>query len=220
MNETERVRAIYRERDSRPSGRYDESRPDVVARLAARNRIWGNALRGNVPGIVVEVGAGSGEPARWVRAAGAALVVAVDVDAARLRSARERDPMVLPVVANGLALPFGDGVADVVICSTLFSSILDDGIAAQVAREIRRLLRPGGRVLWFDFFRDNPRNADVRGIRPAQLAAWFAGDRVELERVVLAPPVARALGRFPRLSAALELLPPLRTHLAGTITRA
>jgi len=108
-------------------------------------------------------------------------------------------------------------VVDTAICSTLFSSVLDDDVAQSIAAEIDRALVPRGAVLWFDFFRDNPRNPDVRAVRSADLHALFPGYEIHLERVVLAPPIARRLSKHPALSSALERIPPLRTHLAGVL---
>ena len=73
-------------------------------------------------------------------------------------------------------------------------------------------MRPGGGVLVYDFAVDNPRNADVRGVPPAQLRALFPQAACRVRRVTLAPPLARTLAALhPRLPAWLNL-PPLRTH--------
>jgi len=81
----------------------------------------------------------------------------------RLAAARARLPelvRLLPGDANQLELP--DGSFDVVIQSTVFTSILDLEFQAKLARRMWGWLRPGGGVIWYDFIFDNPRNPDVR----------------------------------------------------------
>jgi len=112
-----------------------------------------------------------------------------------------------------------DGSIDVAICSTLFSSVLDETVAVAIASEIDRVVAADGMVLWFDFFRRNPGNPDVRPVGAAELARWFPGWDHSLRRVVLAPPIARRLARFRRVADALATVPLLRTHYAGALTR-
>jgi hypothetical protein len=67
-----------------------------------------------------------------------------------------------------------------------------------------RVLRPGGRILWYDFFRNNPTNPNVRGVGAAEIRALFPGRRIELRRVTLAPPLAgwrRSPGGWPGCSS-------------------
>lgn len=199
--------------------RYDPRRADQVAIAAARATVWGAGLleRDHDLGVTVEVGAGSGAVLDWARRVGATSVVGVDLLVDRLRDARTVAPMLAAAVADGRSLPVRDGAIDTVICSTVLSSVLDDAVAMAIADDIARALRPGGVVLWFDFFRDNPANANVRGVGRGDLRRWFPGFELELRRVVLAPPVARRLLRWPRVAALLEMAPPLRTHLAGLL---
>lgn len=217
-DERRRVADAYARRVD-PS-RYDPRRTDQVAIAAARARVWGDALlRRDRVGSVLEVGCGHGAVTRWAVDVGAERVVGVDLLADRLRSARAANPAIGYAQADGRLLPIATGAADVVCCSTLFSSVLDDTIATSIAAEIDRVLAPDGVVLWFDFFRDNPRNPDVRGVTRARVDRLFPGYAARLERVVLAPPVARRLLGAPRVAAVLEALPMLRTHLAGSLVR-
>ena len=75
-----------------------------------------------------------------------------------------------------------------------------------------RVLRPGGVMLWYDYHVDNPRNADVRGVTEARDARAVSRCRLDLRRVTLAPPLARALAPHSRLACQLlEAIPFLRT---------
>jgi ubiquinone/menaquinone biosynthesis C-methylase UbiE len=56
------------------------------------------------------------------------------------------------VAADSEHLPFADGAFDVVTCSNSFHHYPHQGA---VIREFRRVLRPGGRLMLIDGFRDN-----------------------------------------------------------------
>ena len=88
---------------------------------------------------------------------------------------------------------FRDGTFDLVLQSTVFTSMLDPAVRRAAAGEIAPVLRPGGAVLWYDYYYDNPRNPDVRRVRRAELEALFPGCRRGDRRVTLAPPLTRAL---------------------------
>ena len=218
--ERERVRAAYARRTH--ADRYDGSRPDQIAMSRARAEAWERRLTrlGRSLGRVLEVGCGTGAVMRWASERGASHVLGVDVIADRLVANHGCRHGTSLALADGSALPVPRSAFDTVVCSTVFSSILDDRVCRTVAQEIDRVLAPTGVVLWFDFFRDNPLNRDVRPVRARDVTAWFPGYELALEPVVLAPPLARRLLRHPRLSESLERVRLLRTHLAGALWRA
>ena len=81
-----------------------------------------------------------------------------------------------------------------------------------VAREMARVLRPGGVVVSYDFRVARDRR-NTRPLRAAELIALFPGFTVDARRVTLIPPLARALaGRSWMLCELLEAIPLLRTH--------
>ncbi len=63
--------------------------------------------------------------------------------------------------------------SDLVFQFVMFSSILNEPTKAQIAREMVRVLKPGGFVVWYDFFRDNPWSRDVRGVRKKKFCSCF-----------------------------------------------
>ena len=113
---------------------------------------------------------------------------------------------------------FESGAFGLVMCYTVFTSILDASIRRDVAREMIRVLEPNGCILWYDFRVNNPFNRDVRRVTRDDLGMLFPGALIRLERVTLAPPIARALTPFlPRLAAWAQDSRLLSTHLLGLI---
>ena len=103
---------------------------------------------------------------------------------------------------------------DIVLQSTVFSSLLDDAFQQRLAQAMWRWVAPGGGVLWYDFTVNNPRNPDVRGVPLARVRQLFPQARVVSRRITLAPPLARALCRLhPALYPVANALPLLRTHV-------
>jgi sarcosine/dimethylglycine N-methyltransferase len=102
---------------------------------------------------VVDVGAGLGGPARYLAGHRGAWVTAVE-PVPRFRAAcaeltRRAGPAERVGVLDGsaTALPVPDGSADVAWMQAVAISVPDK---AAMARELRRVLRPGGRVAFFD----------------------------------------------------------------------
>jgi SAM-dependent methyltransferase len=95
---------------------------------------------------VLELGCGAASAGRWLAARGAR-AVGLDLSAGMLRHAvagAARSGVRLPLVqADALALPFPDGVFDIVC--TAFGAVPFVADSAAVMREVFRVLRPGGR---------------------------------------------------------------------------
>jgi hypothetical protein len=67
--------------------------------------------------------------------------------------------------------PYADSSFDLVLQSTVFTSILSSDIRKRVALEMIRVTRRGGAILWYDYFRNNPRNPDVRSVTATETRA-------------------------------------------------
>ncbi len=139
----------------------------------------------------------------------------------RLAAARAALPGALRLVAGDASqADIAPGSQDLVMQSTVFSSILDDGLQQQVAQAMWRWLKPGGAVIWYDFIVDNPRNPDVRGVPVRRMRALFPQGQAQVRRVTLAPPLARAVCRWhPGAYRVLNSLPFLRSHVLALIIK-
>ena len=129
---------------------------------------------------------------RWpdVRLAG------LDLQPERIDEARVNAPDAQLLVGSADALPFDDHSFDVVTAITLMSSLPTDPMEIDAAREIARVTRPGGWLVWFDLRYDNPTNPAVHGIDGRRLADAVPGvGRRSCARSTVLPPLARRLGR-------------------------
>src|SRR5437899_11006112 len=104
---------------------------------------------------------------------------------------------------------------------TLFTSILNDEVKLAIAADMARVLAPGGRILWYDFSFNNPRNPDVRGIGRREIRMLFPGLEMKTKRVTLAPPLGRIVAPLSIvLYYLLSRVRPLCTHLLCLLRKA
>jgi SAM-dependent methyltransferase len=133
----------------------------------------------------------------------------------RHAQAHERLPQAVSLSqGDALVLSPPPASVDIVLQSTVFSSLLDDAFQQRLADAMWASIRPGGGVLWYDFTVDNPRNKDVRGVPLSRVRRLFPQACVTAKKLTLAPPVARAVARVhPSLYTLFNALPLLRTHV-------
>jgi len=171
---------------------------------------------------ILDVGCGTGEILARFEAWGARPenLFGVDLLADRIRRAKENFPKMTFQEANAEGLPFANGFFDLVALFTVFTSIRDHQMARNVSREINRILRSGGAVVWYDFRMNNPFNPQVRGISRAGVLRLFPGFDSRLMTVTLLPPVARRSGCLTDLLYPwLASLPFLRSHYLGVLIK-
>jgi ubiquinone/menaquinone biosynthesis C-methylase UbiE len=169
---------------------------------------------------VADIGCGSGtwllEFAQWE----ASDLHGIDLDESRIERAKARFPSAKLHVGDARHLPWQNSSFDLVSQFTLFSSILSGTVKKQIAREMWRIVKPGGVILWFDLRVNNPRNKSVRGISSSEIHSLFPDGSIRLRRVTLAPPLARRIVPISWIAASLlEKIPVLRTHYLGIIRK-
>lgn len=150
----------------------------------------------------------------WVRwGALAENLAGIDLMEPLLREARSNLPSARFALASAGNMPFRDASFDVVTQLTMFSSILDAGLRRSVAREMWRVLRPGGLMLWFDFRYPNPRNPDVRPVGRREISNLFPDAAVHIRSTTLAPPLSILACEI------ASLLPVQRTHYTALLEK-
>jgi SAM-dependent methyltransferase len=219
---------IYARRGA--ADRYHPLRPDVWQTLQERQRaMLGLFARAGWADLstrrITELGCGSGGNLLELLRLGAdpAQLTGLELLPQRHAQARVRLPAATEVwLGDALRAPVPSQSQDLVLLSTVFSSLLDDAHQQRMADTLWRWLKPGGAVLWYDFQVDNPRNPDVRGVPLRRVRALFpAATSITHRRVTLAPPLARPLCRLhPALYPVFNSLPLLRTHLLAWIQKA
>ncbi len=209
--------------------RYSRQRPDVQELLKERRRVLLDLLatHGARPDRaalrLLEVGCGTGGNLLEMLSLGFTPdhLLGLELLPDRFEQARSAlPPSVNLLLGDALRAPIAPSSQDIVLQSTVFTSLLDEAFQQRLADAMWSWLKPGGAVLWYDFTVDNPRNADVRGVPLARLKALFPEGRLDARRVTLAPPLARALCRVhPALYGVFNALPLLRTHLLAWIAK-
>lgn len=171
---------------------------------------------------ILDVGCGNGvwlaDLEKW--GAGQENLCGVDIREDAVKEARMRFPSADLRITDAQHVPWPDGVFDIVVQSAVFTSILDDSLKKKIAREMARVLKEDGLVLWYDFMYNNPANPNVRGIKAREVKQLFPGSGIKLKKITLAPPIARLLA--PRLRPAcvfLEKLKFLNTHYLAVIKK-
>ncbi|MFC4002993.1 class I SAM-dependent methyltransferase [Prauserella oleivorans] len=125
---------------------------------APAERRWAGARRaamvGPLTGRVLEVGAGTGANLGHYR--GVREVLAAEPSAAmreRLRDAAAKAQVPVEIVdATAERLPFDDASFDAVVCGLVLCSVAD---LDQALAEIRRVLKPTGRLVFFEHVRSD-----------------------------------------------------------------
>lgn len=121
--------------------------------------------------------------------------------------------------ADGAAMPFPDSSFDVVVISTVLSSVPTAEARRLIGKETTRVLKPGGSVVWYDMRVPNPSNKNITGINRKEIERIFPGLNKDLRTATLIPQVARRLGDHPRIYRFLSGLTVTRSHLIGIMTK-
>ncbi len=189
--------------------RYDQMNSVMTAGL---DRAWRRAALNAArlrPGMrVVDVACGTGRltrgAARGIGVSGAA--IGVDVSDGMLDRARagRRDPAAAPityVVGDALALPVADGSCDAALIGFGLRNLADYAVGV---RELRRVVRPGGRVVILEI------GEARRGVPRLLHRTWFRGVVPLLGRLIGERDAYRYLpdsvDRYPRPTAVADLL--------------
>jgi len=223
VSEQDRIRSTYDLRDERtPAARYSpiEPYPELVIeeRRRAIVRIVRECSRGSVDSLrVIEVGCGTGSNLLELLHLGflPENLTGIELLERRAKVARHRLPSATSVIFGDACDVAGEfGQVDIVLQSTVFSSLLDDGFQERLASSMWQLTRPGGGILWYDFTWNIPSSKDVRGVPIRRIRRLFPDATLVFRRVTLAPPIGRVVAGASRsLFWMLNAVPFLRSHV-------
>jgi SAM-dependent methyltransferase len=160
---------------------------------------------------VIEIGAGSGANVPLLEELGFKVsnMSFNELLDERVKILKEKFPNNMLYAGNAIDLDFPQRY-DVVLQSTVFTSILNQSDRQQLADRIWGLLKPGGLLLWYDFIYNNPSNSDVRKVSAQEFIQLFPhAQKVNIRKITLAPPIGRRVGKFYKLFN----IPLLRSHI-------
>lgn len=169
---------------------------------------------------VLDLGCGYGSLLSWFHEQGVPVeqLVGIDLLPHRTALARKRYPELTFLTGNAEEVNLPPKSFDLVLLFTVFSSILEESMARNVARSISDLITPGGTVIWYDMRYPNPWNPSIRGMTIPRIRKLFPSFELDLESTTLIPQLSRRLG--PLINLAYPLLasvPLLRSHYLGLL---
>jgi SAM-dependent methyltransferase len=220
------VSSTYHE-DQKFQIKWSNTNPGNQAILLERMQLLERILRaaGYLPLAqqqILEVGCGTGQELDRFTQWGALPdnLYGVDLLPDRIEKAKQRFPELRFQTCNAEQLNFETAAFDLILLFTVLTSILDQEMAHNVATEVRRVLKPNGAAIWYDFRYNNPHNPNVRGLSKQAIQELFPDFDLNLQTVTLLPPLARRLGRMTSvLYSLLASVPILRTHYLGLLTK-
>ncbi|HBN09984.1 MAG TPA: hypothetical protein DD435_15530 [Cyanobacteria bacterium UBA8530] len=226
MDEKARIDAVYQERkNSKKPDFYSLLKPGNLFMAQSKERSVAEAFN-HFSSLsecrVLDVGCGFGQELRNLLRFGALPenLCGIDLISERVEEAKKLSPNLDLREGDASNLPWPDDFFHVITQSTVFSSILDRGVQEAVAREMLRVLKPGGIVLWYDMRITDPRNPNLVPMGNRRVRELFEGCGIDLKSHTLNPWLARPLARrFRWACELLEAFPFLRSHLFGLIEK-
>jgi len=226
-SEEARIHAAYAKRQ-KADARYSWFSPGQLFIVQERERRLLALLRHhNVLQLetkkILEIGCGSGY---WLRefikwGARPENITGVDLLPDRVEAAKQLCPEAVSIqCGSAIQLAYPSVTFDLILQSTVFTSILDPNMKQQIASEMLRVVKSDGFILWYDYHVNNPWNPDVRGVKKREIAQLFPHCRITLQRITLAPPLVRLLAPYSWLGCELlAKIPLLCTHYLGVIRK-
>ena len=144
----------------------------------------------------------------------------IDLDPAAVDYCKAHAPEIRVHAGSADRIQEPDESFDVALAFTLFSSVPDEEVSAGIARELVRIVRPGGLIVVYDMRRRSPGNQHVHPISSEDIRRWFPRAPMRTTTITLAPPIARRAGKWaPWLYGPLATVPLLRTHAMHVLRR-
>ena len=195
-----------------------ESRNLRAQQLRAFGELMGSVTPTLSGWRILDVGCGDG---RWLRSlleldAKPEDLIGIDVSDVRFEIGRAKNPLINLMKTDGKTIPFEDEYFDLVTQFVCFSNVPTAGLRKRIAGEIRRVVKRGGFVFWWDLLHTTaPADPNV-DLHPSDFFDW--------------PIRQLTIGEVPRCSECLRpgvlryLLVPIldcfgyaRTHVAALI---
>lgn len=225
--EINRIKKVYEKREKTvPTDRYSLFNFGNLFIVQRRDLEILNILKTRGKALkdmrILDVGCGAGGELRNFIRYGALPenLYGIDLLPDRIELAKRLSPNINFICDDASNLPYDNESFDIVMQFTVFTSILDNDMKLKIASEMLPVLKPDGIIIWYDYFVDNPKNPDVKGIKKKEIYKLFPNCDIHLKRITLAPPIARLVAPYSYLACyLLEKLKIFNTHYLGTIKK-
>lgn len=221
MNESEnKVLSVYRDyRESGVALKWDlmnrgnreisEHRRAMTATMLRRTGISPDTA------MVIEFGCGKGDIMRELTQVGIGYnrLFGFDLREDAIKAAKSQTGVSCLCVSSGRAAPFPQATFDIALSYTLFSSIDIYSVRQEIAREMVRVVRPGGYIFWRDLILPST-NRNIKRISFSEMTSLFEGcDVCWHRRCTFLPPLLRKMGHAAKVvNRCLGSLPGLGVH--------
>jgi len=228
MDEINRIKQAYDKRDNlKYSDIYSYYNPSALFIYQEREKAILRALSQNgfqnlSEKRILDIGCGYGLMLRDFIKYGAVPenCFGIDLLPERIEQARRLSPGMDFKCENAAHTSYDNDSFDIVLCSTVFSSIIDREMKQNIAKEIVRVQSLNGLILWYDYHMNNPKNPDVKGVTKKEILELFPDCDIKLKRIILAPPLLRLIAPYSLiLCHLLQKIIILNTHYLGTIRK-
>lgn len=141
-------------------------------------------------------------------------IVAVELIPERVELAKSLLPQDTHIFeGDALSYDFQNNEFDIVLLSTVFSSILCQDTKTKLAQKCLSLLAPKGGILFYDFFWTRKGSDYIKPISIKEIKSLFKGTLVYKKRITLYYSLAFRLGQIsPILTGVLNKISFLKTH--------
>jgi ubiquinone/menaquinone biosynthesis C-methylase UbiE len=163
---------------------------------------------------VIDMGCGNGARLRTLMRFGALPenLYGVDLSSHRVELAQSFSPNFNIQCGDVSETEFANNSFDIVMNSTMMSSICNDELSTKIANEMCRIVKNDGVILWYDLRYNNPFNKNVRGYSRVMIKTLFSGYDISFSTLTLIPNLTRKVNLPFFLYQIINLIPFFRTH--------
>ena len=226
-NEVNRIKEYYKNREIYNKSVYTYFNKGNLFLIQRRERVLLDVLLkygfNDLKNVkILDVGCGNGNVLRNFLQYGAVPenLYGIDLLRERVDIAKKLNPNMHFICGNANNLPYKSDFFDIVILYTVFSSILDSEMKKQVSKEIKRVLKNDGIIIWYDMMFTNPFDKNIKRIGKKELKDLFNDCKLDIKRITLNPIIVRRLIKVSELLCfLLEKIKILNTHYFAVIRK-
>ena len=147
---------------------------------------------------ILDVGCASGQKLKILTQLGfdKSNIYGIDIRKESIKKAILKSPESHFSMMDARKILYSNDKFDFINVFTLFSSVISQNNRRKVVKEISRVLKPKGYIIYYDLRYNNPLNTNTKSMTEKNINSLFSGFDIEKKSITLLPPLARNLGRF------------------------